>query len=61
MNDDQAAALMKEHLQNVAAVDKALDDQKARQVMALEMRLAQRRALVERKVGINLLLVIYQR
>ena len=42
---------MKNHLSNVAAIDKATDEERARRVMALEMRLAERRALARQKVS----------
>lgn len=42
---------MKDHLANMAAIDKATDEEKARRVMALEMRLAERRALARQKVS----------
>ncbi|XP_048585392.1 uncharacterized protein LOC116615488 [Nematostella vectensis] len=48
-NEDQASALVKEHLGNMAAVDKAMDEEKSRRVVALEMRLAERRALAIQK------------
>lgn len=41
---------MKNHLANMAAIDKATDEERARRVMALEMRLAERRALAKQKV-----------
>ena len=42
---------MKDHLANMAAIDKATDEERARRVMALEMRLAERRALARQKVS----------
>ena len=51
LNEDQAAAVMREHLANMAAIDKNSDEERARRVMALEMRLAERRALARQKVG----------
>ena len=50
LHEDQANAIMKNHLANMAAIDKATDEERARRVMALEMRLAERRALVKLKV-----------
>ena len=35
----------------MAAIDKATDEERARRVMALEMRLAERRALAKQKVS----------
>lgn len=49
LHEDQANAIMKNHLANMAAIDKATDEERARRVMALEMRLAERRALVKLK------------
>ena len=50
LNEEQANAIMKNHLTNMAAIDKATDEERARRVMALEMRLAERRALAKQKV-----------
>ena len=50
LNEEQASAIMREHLANMATVDKASDEERARRVMALEMRLAERRALARQKV-----------
>lgn len=50
LHEEQANAIMKNHLANMAAIDKATDEERARRVMALEMRLAERRALVKLKV-----------
>lgn len=50
LNEEQANAIMKNHLANMAAIDKATDEERARRVMALEMRLAERRALAKQKV-----------
>ena len=50
LNEEQANAIMKNHLANMAATDKATDEERARRVMALEMRLAERRALAKQKV-----------
>ena len=51
LNEEQASAIMKNHLSNMAAIDKATDEERARRVMALEMRLAERRALARQKVS----------
>ena len=51
MNEEQASAIMKNHLSNMAAIDKATDEERTRRVMALEMRLAERRALARQKVS----------
>ena len=51
LNEEQANAIMKNHLANMAAIDKATDDERARRVMALEKRLAERRALAKQKVS----------
>lgn len=50
LNEEQANAIMKTHLANMAAIDKATDEERARRVMALEMRLTERRALAKQKV-----------
>ena len=50
LNEEQANAIMKNHLANMAAIDKATDEERARRVMALEMRLTERRALAKQKV-----------
>lgn len=50
LNEEQANAIMKNHMANMAAIDKATDEERARRVMALEMRLAERRALAKQKV-----------
>lgn len=50
LHEEQANAIMKNHLANMAAIEKATDEERARRVMALEMRLAERRALVKLKV-----------
>lgn len=50
LHEEQANAIMKDHLANMAAIDKATDEERARRVIALEMRLAERRALVKLKV-----------
>lgn len=50
LNEEQANAILKNHLANMAAIDKATDEERARRVMALEMRLAERRALAKQKV-----------
>ena len=50
LNEEQANTIMKNHLANMAAIDKATDEERARRVMALEMRLAERRALAKQKV-----------
>ncbi|KAK2558548.1 hypothetical protein P5673_019268 [Acropora cervicornis] len=49
LHEEQANAIMKNHLANMAAIEKATDEERARRVMALEMRLAERRALVKLK------------
>ncbi|XP_022791539.1 stress response protein NST1-like [Stylophora pistillata] len=49
LNEEQANAIMKNHLANMAAIDKATDDERDRRVMALEKRLAERRALAKQK------------
>ena len=51
LNEEQANVIMKNHLANTAAIDQATDDERARRVMALEMRLAERRALAKQKVS----------
>ena len=50
LHEEQANAIMKNHLANMAAIEKATDEERARRVMALEMRLAERRALLKLKV-----------
>lgn len=50
LNEEQANAIVNNHLANMAAIDKATDEERARRVMALEMRLAERRALAKQKV-----------
>ena len=50
LNEEQANVIMKNHLANMAAIDKATDEERARRVMALEMRLTERRALAKQKV-----------
>ena len=50
LDEEQASAIMKNHLSNMATIDKATDEERARRVMALEMRLAERRALAKQKV-----------
>ena len=50
LNEEQANAIIQDHLANMAAIDKATDEERARRVMALEMRLAERRALARQKV-----------
>ena len=50
LHEEQANAIMKNHLANMAAIEKATDEERARRVMALEMRLTERRALVKLKV-----------
>lgn len=49
-HEEQANAIMKNHLANMAAIEKATDEERARRVMALEMRLAEGRALLKLKV-----------
>ena len=51
LNEEQANAIIKDHLANMAAIDKATDEERARRVMALEMRLAERRVLSRQKVN----------
>ena len=50
LNEEQANAIIKNHLANMAAIDKATDEEKARRVMELEVKLAERRALAKQKV-----------
>ena len=50
LHEEQANAIVKNRLANMAAIEKASDEERARRVMALEMRLAERRALVKLKV-----------
>ena len=50
LHEEQANTIMKNHLANMAAIEKATDEERARRVMALEMRLTERRALVKLKV-----------
>lgn len=54
LNEDQANAILKDHLANMATIDKATDEDRARRVMALEMRLAERRALARQKVRLSM-------
>lgn len=54
LNEDQANAILKDHLANMATIDKATDEDRARRVMALEMRLAERRALTRQKVRLSM-------
>lgn len=56
LNEEQANAIIQDHLANMAAIDKATDEERARRVMALEMRLAERRALARQKVRYKKLL-----
>ena len=51
INEELAKAIVRDHLANMAAIDKAMDEERARRVMALDMRLAERRALARQKVG----------
>ena len=50
LNEEQANAIIKNHLANMAAIDKATDEEKVRRVMELEVKLAERRALAKQKV-----------
>ncbi len=47
INEEEAGTIISEHLDAVAAVEKIHDDEKSRQVMALEMRLEERKALAQ--------------
>ena len=47
---EQAEWLMKEHFKNQAAIEKIYDDEISRQRMALEEKLARRRALAQEHV-----------
>ena len=51
LDEEQANALIKSHLANMAAIDKATDEEKARRVVELEMKLAERKALARQKVS----------
>lgn len=42
--------MVAEHLQAIASVEKIHDDEKSRQIMAVEMRLAERKALAQEMV-----------
>ena len=53
-NEEQANALVREHFGNMAAIDKIMDEERSRRLVALEMRLAERRALALQKVRIAL-------
>ncbi|CAH3166800.1 unnamed protein product, partial [Porites evermanni] len=49
LDEEQANALIYSHLANMAAIDKATDEEKARRVVELEMKLTERRALARQK------------
>jgi hypothetical protein len=48
-NEDQANDLVREHLSNMSAVERALAEERSKRMVALEMRLAERRALAFQK------------
>lgn len=50
INEEEAGMIISEHLDAIAAVEKIHDDEKSRQVMALEMRLEERKALAQEMV-----------
>jgi len=50
LDEEQANALIYSHLANIAAIDKATDEEKARRVVELEMKLTERKALARQKV-----------
>lgn len=47
LSEEEAQQLIAEHFQAIAAAEKVHDDEKVRQIMALEMRLVERKALVQ--------------
>ena len=51
LDEEQANALIYSHLANMAAIDKATDEEKARRVVELEMKLTERKALARQKVS----------
>lgn len=51
INEEEAGMIISDHLAAIAAVEKIHDDEKSRQVMALEMRLEERKALAQEMVG----------
>ena len=50
INEEEAGMIISEHLDAIATVEKIHDDEKSRQVMALEMRLEERKALAQEMV-----------
>jgi riboflavin synthase alpha subunit len=50
INEEEAGTIISEHLDAIATIEKIHDDEKSRQVMALEMRLEERKALAQRMV-----------
>ena len=50
INEEEAGMIIFEHLDAIATVEKIHDDEKSRQVMALEMRLEERKALAQEMV-----------
>ena len=52
INEEEAGMIVAEHLEAIAAVEKIHDDEKSRQVMALEMRLEERKAMAQEIVRI---------
>ena len=50
INEEEAGMIVSEHLDAIAAVEKIHDDEKSRQVMALEMRLEERKAMAQQIV-----------
>ena len=51
MSEEDAQKLIAEHLEAIAAAEKIHDDEKSRQIMALEMRLVERKALAQQIVS----------
>ena len=45
LSEQDAEALLAEHFKAIAEVEKIYDDERSRQVMTLEMRLEERRAM----------------
>ena len=51
LSEEDAQKLIAEHLEAIAAAEKIHDDEKSRQIMALEMRLVERKALAQQIVS----------
>lgn len=51
-NEEQANDIVREHMSNMSAVERAMAEERSRRLVALEMRLAERRALALQKVTV---------